>query len=174
MLNLTQSRTSDLQARKNYRRELLKAMNHLRPCMGHLLHPLWLKTSTEPEPLFASIRAAYLPAIILAFNHILHLCGSMLSRDNYLECLNLATFVAEAKNDLDELFTKGGKMRELVDAFADDSLALLMSSTDDRGFGTVNNKLKALGWKRSIWDVGGRKERSTAWDGIDEREVAQT
>lgn len=138
-------------------------MNFLRVNMGFLLKTTYLKTSPDHEPIFSSIRAAYLPPIILAFNNILHICGGMLSRDNYLECLNLATFVAEAQNDLDELFTRAGKMEELVQAMADDSLALLGSASGDKGTGTVNKRLKALGWTRDIWDVGGKVGKRNVW-----------
>lgn len=142
--------------RKDIRVGLHGILGNLRPHMGAILDKNWLKTSRVEEPDFPQIRQAYLPEVIIAFDHILRLSGSILSRDNLLECINLATIVAAENHDLAELFVKKGRIAELVEAFASDSLALLVATGPGRTKGGVSKKLRSLGWKRDIWALGGR------------------
>jgi len=91
--------------------------------------------------------------VILAFDNILSLSGSILTRDNLLECINLSTIVAAEDNDLAAIFVKKVRMQELVATFAEDSMTLL----EAKGYGQPKSgnskKLRALGWSRDVWDV---------------------
>jgi nuclear pore complex protein Nup107 len=115
----------------------------------HLLIPL----CTE-EPEFKFLREAYLPEIILAYDSVLHFSGLALSRDNFLECMELSTIIAAEDSDLAELFIRKGRMRELVAAFAENSRALLRANTPGKSRPTTpSKKLRALGWTRDLWDI---------------------
>ena len=119
----------------------------------------WLTIShTDPcnaeEPEFKLLREAYLPEIILAYDSILHFSGIALSRDNFLECMELSTIIAAEDSDLADMFVKKGRMKELVAAFADNSRALLQANTPGKSrTGTTSKKLRNLGWTRELWDI---------------------
>jgi nuclear pore complex protein Nup107 len=109
--------------------------------------------STE-EPEFKLIRETYLPEIILAYDYILHIAGMMLSRDHFLECMDISTIIASEESDLATLFVKKGRMKDLVRAFAENSKQLLGANTASSGkTGSNSKKLRHLGWTREIWDV---------------------
>jgi len=100
------------------------------------------------------LREAYLPEIILAYDSILHFSGIALSRDNFLECMELSTVIAAEDSDLADMFVKNGRMKELVAAFADNSRALLQANTAGKSrTGTTSKKLRTLGWTRELWDI---------------------
>lgn len=110
--------------------------------------------SYPEEPEFKLLREAYLPEIILAYDSILHFSGFALSRDNFLECMELSTMIAAEDSDLVEIFMKKGRMRELVAAFADNSRALLQAKTPGKSRSVTTSKtLRTLGWTRELWDI---------------------
>ena len=71
----------------------------------------------------------------------------MLSRENLLHSLDLATVIAAEDSDLIEVFTKTGRMQELVTALAKNSQALLWANSEARGI----KKRRASG--AGIWDI---------------------
>lgn len=105
------------------------------------------------EPEFQLIRKAYLPEIILAYNSVLHFAGLSLSRDNFLECMDLSTVIAAEDSDLAELFMKTGRMPELVAALAGDSAALLFSTAPGKSRPGPSKKLREKGWTRDLWNI---------------------
>lgn len=172
--NLTLHRSTSSKSRKDIRLSLNAVLTQLRPNFGAMLNKDWLKksingrkfsslesTSTDSsseEKDFPIIRKAYLPEVILAFDHILRLAGGLLSRDNILECINLSTIVAAEDLDLAEMFMEKGRMAELVDRFASDSLALLVATGPTKSKSAPSKKLRSLGWKRNIWALGPRQD----------------
>jgi len=121
---------------------------------ANLLLKDWLTTSQKEEPEFKLLREAYLPEIILAYDKILHFSGIALSRDNFLECMELSTIIAAEDSDLADIFVKKGRMKELVAAFADNSRALLQANTPGKSrTGRTSKKLRSLGWTRELWDI---------------------
>ncbi len=159
-------------ARKESRLSLHRALQPTKANVKALLQD-WLVTSQKGQPLtlsgmsgwflmsrfaeepeFKLLREAYLPEIILAYDSILHFSGLALSRDNLLECMELSTIIAAEDSDLADLFVKKGRMQELVEAFADNSRALLMANSTGKGkTGTSSKKLRTLGWSRELWDI---------------------
>jgi nuclear pore complex protein Nup107 len=99
------------------------------------------------------LREAYLPEIILAYDTILHFAGLYISRDNFLEALNLATMIASEGADFVELFLKTGKMKDLVESLAGDSAALLFSTGPGKQNRKPTKKIKERGWLRDIWRI---------------------
>jgi nuclear pore complex protein Nup107 len=125
---------------------------------GNITHYLFAVSQTNAcyaeEPEFKLLREAYLPEIVLAYDKILHFSGIALSRDNFLECMELSTIIAAEDSDLADMFVKKGQMKELVAAFADNSRALLQANTPGKSrIGTTSKKLRNLGWTRELWDI---------------------
>lgn len=100
------------------------------------------------------LRQTYLTETILAYVSALHFAGTSLSRDYHLECMELASTVAEGESDLAAAFMEAGRMRELVEAFAACSKALAVSTGGGgRSAGVSNKKLREMGWSRDLWSV---------------------
>lgn len=100
------------------------------------------------------LRQTYLTETILAYVSALHFAGTTLSRDYHLECMELASTIAEGDSDLAAAFMEAGRMRELVEAFAACSKALAVATGGaGRSAGVSNKKLREMGWSRDLWSV---------------------
>lgn len=118
------------------------------------MHEPFLISVCAEEPEFKLLREAYLPEIILAYNSILRYSGLLVTRDHLLECMELSTVISAEGSDVVDLFVRKGRMKELVESFADASLALLLANANAKGkTGTSSKKLRTLGWSRELWDV---------------------
>lgn len=95
---------------------------------------------------FDQLREAYIPETVLAFISCLHFAGTSLSRDNLLECMELAAVIAEKDSDVAKEFLRCGRMKELVEAFASCSKALAIWTSDKKGPQTNSKKIRELGW----------------------------
>lgn len=104
---------------------------------------------------FAYLRDAYLPEIILGYVSALHFAGTTLTRDNLLECMELASVVAKKDADVAAVIMKAGRMKELLEGFANCSKALAISSSDKKGANGINSKrmMREHGWTRELWSV---------------------
>ncbi|KAH7326719.1 nuclear pore protein 84/107 [Stachybotrys elegans] len=114
----------------------------------------WLLSEIEEGDMeLARLREAFLPETMLAYVSALHFAGARLSRDNLLECMELASVVAEPNSDLADSFVKAGRMKELVEALAAVSKALAVSTGDKKSSSSSSKKLREMGWSREIWSV---------------------
>ncbi|ODA76625.1 hypothetical protein RJ55_07896 [Drechmeria coniospora] len=114
----------------------------------------WLLTGSDnSDEELAALRQTYLPETILAFISGLHYAGTGLSRDNLLDCMELASVIAERNSDLAQTFVKAGRMTELVEALAACSKALAVASTEKRAISSSNKKLREMGWSRNLWAI---------------------
>ncbi|RBR12328.1 uncharacterized protein FIESC28_08667 [Fusarium coffeatum] len=116
----------------------------------------WLLVGIEAEgdQELQDLRQAYLPETVLAYIGTLHFAGTGLSRDNLLECMELASIIAERDSDLSTAFVEAGRMKELVEVFAACSKALAISTTGERRTtGSSSKKVRELGWSRDLWSV---------------------
>ncbi len=97
----------------------------------------------------------YLPEIVIAYASTLQFSGTTTSRDYLLECMDLASVIAEKDSDLAALFVKAGRMKELVESFASCSKALAIWTSDVKktGSGTSSKKLREMGWSRELWSI---------------------
>lgn len=95
---------------------------------------------------FQEIREAYIPETVLAYISCLHFAGTSLSRDNLLECMELAAVIAEKDSDVAREFLRSGRMKELVEAFASCSKALAIWTSDKKGSQTNSKKIREMGW----------------------------
>ena len=95
---------------------------------------------------FQDLREAYIPETVITYISCLHFAGTSLSRDNLLECMELAAVIAEKGSDVAKEFMKCGRMKELVEAFASCSKALAIWTSDKKGSQTNSKKIRELGW----------------------------
>jgi nuclear pore complex protein Nup107 len=95
---------------------------------------------------FQELRTAYIPETVLAYISCLHFAGTSLSRDNLLECMELAAVIAEKDSDVAREFLRCGRMKELVEAFASCSKALAIWTSDKKGSQTNSKKIREMGW----------------------------
>ncbi|KAL2158572.1 hypothetical protein VTH06DRAFT_4339 [Thermothelomyces fergusii] len=121
-------------------------------CMQPVLKN-WLLVSNEVDKDFQELREAYIPETVLAYISCLHFAGTSLSRDNLLECMELAALIAEKDSDVAKEFLRCGRMKELVEAFASCSKALAIWTSDKKGSQTNSKKIRELGWSRELWSV---------------------
>ncbi|KAL0939418.1 nuclear pore complex protein nup107 [Colletotrichum truncatum] len=126
--------------------EVKSAKDYVRPLLKN-----WLLGQDDPE--LAVLRDTYLPETLLAYISVLHFAGTTLTRDNFLECMELAATIAEKGSDLAVCFIKANRMKELVEAFAACSKALAIASGEKKVAGSSNKKLREVGWSRDIWSV---------------------
>lgn len=102
---------------------------------------------------FTYLRDAYLPETIIGYVSVLHFAGTSLSRDNLLECMELASIIARKDADVAAVLMRAGRMKELVEGFANCSKALAISSNEKKGHGGSSKKLREMGWTRELWSV---------------------
>lgn len=108
---------------------------------------------TEGDEELAQIRQMYLPETTLAYVSALHFGGTSLSRDNLLECMDLATVIAGRDSDLADSFVKAGRMAELVKSLTACSKALAVATGEKRPMGLSSKKLRERGWSRDLWFI---------------------
>ncbi|ESZ91302.1 hypothetical protein SBOR_8313 [Sclerotinia borealis F-4128] len=140
------------------KKALKRALNGILPAASIDVQPLfngWLTTSLQDQPEFARLRETYLPETILAWIKTLQMAGPMLTRDYLMMSMDLATRIAAEGSDLLELFSKTGRMPELVDTFASASKELLIVSSKSKRSPTSKNskKMKETGWTTDLWNV---------------------
>ncbi|KAI1268822.1 nuclear pore protein 84/107 [Xylariaceae sp. FL1019] len=127
-------------------------LKKVKSCMGPLLDG-WLLESAEEDEDFAYIRDAYLAEVVLGYVSVLHCAGTHLSRDNLLECMELASMIAKKDSDVAVAMMKAGRMKELVEGFAGVSRALAISVGEKRSLGSSSKKARERGWSRDLWQV---------------------
>ncbi|KAI9763348.1 MAG: Nucleoporin nup84 [Candelina submexicana] len=147
------SHKKDPQAAKIWRRELQRTFEYILAAVepllhGWLVHPMDDTEAAEVE----KIRNSYLPEVVLAYHTVLHCAGHYLSRENLLRSMDLATVIAAEDSDLAPCFTAAGRMKELVDAMALTSKAILRAN--ETGNSRINKRKKAgSGANLAIWKV---------------------
>lgn len=115
--------------------------------------PFISNTGVDEED-FEILRDMYLPETILGYVSVLHFAGTNLTRENLLECMELAATIAEKDSDIASVLMRSGRMKELVEGFANCSKALAVSAADKKGgVGASSKKMRELGWSRELWSV---------------------
>ncbi|KAI1325254.1 nuclear pore protein 84/107 [Xylariaceae sp. FL0255] len=113
----------------------------------------WLLESAQEDEEFTYLRDAYLPEAIIGYVSVLHFAGTSLSRDNLLECMELASVIAKKDADIAAVLMKAGRMKEIVEGFANCSKALAISGSEKKGPGASSKKMRENGWTRELWSV---------------------
>ncbi|TGJ83109.1 hypothetical protein E0Z10_g5664 [Xylaria hypoxylon] len=128
--------------------EVKSIKSFMRPILNN-----WLLESLQEDEDFTYLRDAYLPETIIGYVSVLHFAGTSLSRDNLLECMELASIIARKDADIAAVLMKAGRMKEIVEGFANCSKALAISGNEKKGPGGSSKKLREMGWTRELWSV---------------------
>lgn len=96
------------------------------------------------------IRLCYLPEVIIAYSTALYTAGPTISRDAYIQLMDLSTVIADEATSLYTSFVESGRMTELVETFAQASKMMLVLKTVG-GKRKVEREGKELG----LWEIGG-------------------
>ncbi|KAI0197719.1 nuclear pore protein 84/107 [Astrocystis sublimbata] len=132
----------------NVGNEIKKIKSFMQPILNN-----WLLESVQEDEDFTYLRDAYLPETIIGYVSVLHFGGMSLSRDNLLECMELASVIARKDADVAAVLMKAGRMKEIVEGFANCSKALAVANADKKGVGASSKKLREMGWTRELWTV---------------------
>ncbi|KAI1175417.1 nuclear pore protein 84/107 [Nemania sp. FL0916] len=128
--------------------EILSIKGSMRPILKN-----WLGESQAGNDDIAFLRDAYLPETIIGYVSVLHFAGTSLSRENLLECMELAATIARKDSDVASVLMKAGRMKEVVEGFANCSKAIAISNNEKKGVGGSSKKLRESGWTRELWSV---------------------
>lgn len=134
--------------------ELKAAKADLDEAVAPLLQPGFLREAADDSEAvdLKWIRVCYIPEILLAYQCALYSAGPMISRDAYIELMDLSTTIADESTGLTELFVQSGRMRELVDGFAQaGKMMLVMKGVNGKKFRPKGREGKDL----SLWEIGG-------------------
>lgn len=113
----------------------------------------FLDDAGEPDLATESLKAIYIPEIVLTYISIVSAISWFNKRDNAAKAMNIATIVADDDRPwVQNAFTASGRMRELVDLLARFSRAMLRM-TEEADYKPGRKKLKK-GQTIRIWDTG--------------------
>ncbi|KAF2405091.1 hypothetical protein EJ06DRAFT_545684 [Trichodelitschia bisporula] len=112
---------------KDFRRRVQEELETLSTAMEPLLHDLLTHIEDESEvELYASIRQAYLPDAILAYNGAITFAADFTGPETMLKSLALTNLLAAEENaQLTNAFLSAGRMTDLVSSLALSSQQLL-------------------------------------------------
>jgi nuclear pore complex protein Nup107 len=131
---------------------------------GILRNPL---DETEGADL-ESIRKIFIPEIVLAYNTILHSAGSLISRDNLIQSMDLSTTIAQEDNNIAECFIQARRMRELVTSFAETSKAMLILKEAGRPW---RPKKDREGKDLGLWEIGPQSHKVGDLSSVEQRMI---
>ncbi|OBT39465.1 hypothetical protein VE00_10146 [Pseudogymnoascus sp. WSF 3629] len=169
---LTQRSKQDERLSKKLRLEFHNNFTNIRQSVAPLLDN-WLVKSRQANPALIPLHATYLPPTLLAYAALLNNAGLYISRDHFLESMELASVIA-TNTELTNVFlgpdapssqagasTEEEKeglgrnaMADLVQGVAGDAVALLFSTGPDKSRMRGGRRAREGGWKGEVWDVG--------------------
>lgn len=144
---------------KTAKKELRHALQAVQSAMQPLLDHGFLSSAMDDQEDhdLQQIRQHYLPECILAYNSALYFGGHVITRQNLVQCMDLAQQVAQNET-LTGAFVASKRMQELVNAFALDSQALLRANEHEKtstraGGGKKSSLGGKVGGRAGIWQV---------------------
>lgn len=157
------SLTSQPRASGSAPNQLRKAKAELDDAMAPLLtgilrHPV----DEREEDDLKHIRKTLIPEIIIAYNTALYTAGPTISRDSYIESMDLSVAIADETTGLAECIVAAGRMRELVSSFAQTSKLMLVMKANGRAR-KANKEGKELG----LWEIGPQGQGAIAGADVD-------
>ncbi|EXJ82050.1 hypothetical protein A1O1_08119 [Capronia coronata CBS 617.96] len=150
---------------RSCKRDMKKALDDVRQTMQPLFDEEFMcRFQDDMEGvLLTALRNHYIPECILAYNSVLYCAGHYVSRVWLVECLELSQVVAQNAM-LTNAFVAGGRMQELVRAFALDSRALLEATEQS---GTRSKKIKTEKGNSDIWKVTWKQQGPIDLEALD-------
>ncbi|KAF2102931.1 hypothetical protein NA57DRAFT_31895 [Rhizodiscina lignyota] len=148
------------------RNALKKAFHNVCSAVEPVFHDfLTHSNDDEDAEWMKTIRHAYLPEVIIAYNAVLHFGGTYLGRENFTKSLDIATLITSEENkELVEALLSTGRMEELVRSLALTSKQLLKCNelvAKNEAAGRKRKASRDMGRKRGwdgrtaeIWDLG--------------------
>ncbi|KAF2173217.1 hypothetical protein M409DRAFT_62789 [Zasmidium cellare ATCC 36951] len=132
--------------------DLKEAKEQVDDFMELVLHGNLLTTpiTEDEERGLEYIRKQYIPEILIAYNTVLHSAGAAISRENLIQSMDLSVTIANTEV-LVEAVKKEGRMRELVDSFAETSKKMLILKAEGKPWRPRKDREgKDLG----LWEIG--------------------
>ncbi|OAF60965.1 nuclear pore complex subunit [Pseudogymnoascus destructans] len=169
---LTHRSKQDERLSKKLRLEFHNNFANIRHSVAPLLDN-WLVKSRQANPSLIPLHATYLPPTLLAYAALLNNAGLYISRDHFLESMELASVIA-TNTELTNVFlgpdapsSQGGAateeekeglgrnaMADLVQDVAGDAVALLFSTGPDKSRMRGGRRAREGGWKGDVWGLG--------------------
>ncbi|KAK5675074.1 Nucleoporin nup84 [Elasticomyces elasticus] len=127
---------------------LRNAKEELDETMAPLLTGVLLQADDEEDQHYLDkLRNAYLPEVLIAYSIALYTAGITISRECYIESMDLSIAIASEGNGVADAFVAAGRMRELVKIFAQTSKMMLIMNNRPLKKGLRTGK--SLG----IWEI---------------------
>ncbi|POS85399.1 hypothetical protein EPUL_001842 [Erysiphe pulchra] len=139
---------------REWRNDYKTACEESQLCVRALMKG-WLLTSPNEsiKNELELVRQAYLPEILIAYITTLQIAGLYLSHDFLLEAMDVSSILAEEGSDILEVFTKTGRLHEMIDNLARASKTLLTISSSKQKPVSKSTRLKKQGRTLKLWDV---------------------
>ncbi len=141
-----------------------KAKNELDDSMAPLLTGILLYADNEDDQKQLDLlRNTYLPEVLIAYATALYTAGPTISRESYIESMDLSVAIAAEDNGLTDAFTSAKRMRELVNIFAQTSKMMLVMKGINKKVRKADKKGKDLG----VWEIGALLGGGAGMGGVD-------
>jgi len=128
-----------------------KAKNEMDESMAPLLAGILLCADNEhDQKQLDQLRNTYLPEVLIAYATALYTAGPTISRESYIESMDLSVAIAAEDNGLTDAFTSTKRMRELVNIFAQTSKMMLVM----KGLNKKVRKADKMGKDLGVWEIG--------------------
>ncbi|TKA69007.1 hypothetical protein B0A55_09134, partial [Friedmanniomyces simplex] len=128
-----------------------KAKMELDEAMAPLLTGILLQADDEQDQLHLDkLRNIYMPEVLIAYATALYTAGPTISRESYIESMDLSVAIATEDNGIADAFTQAGRMRELVKLFAHASRMMLVM----KGINGRVRKADKMGKDLGVWEIG--------------------
>ncbi|KAK0869962.1 Nucleoporin nup84 [Friedmanniomyces endolithicus] len=141
-----------------------KAKNELDDSIAPLLTGILLcADNEEDQKQLDLLRNTYLPEVLIAYATALYTAGPTISRESYIESMDLSVAIAAEDNGLTDTFTTAKRMRELVNVFAQTSKMMLVM----KGINKKVRKADKMGKDLGVWEIGALLGGGAEMDGVD-------
>ncbi|TKA65993.1 hypothetical protein B0A55_09643 [Friedmanniomyces simplex] len=128
-----------------------KAKLEINEAMAPLLTGILLQADDEQDQLHLDkLRNMYMPEVLIAYATALYTAGPTISRESYIESMDLSVAIATEDNGIADAFTRAGRMRELVKLFAHTSRMMLVM----KGINGRVRKADKMGKDLGVWEIG--------------------
>lgn len=143
---------SDTVTSHSLRQAFMKNLPDLRATVETLFHNWLPRSSISTDPALQSIKATYLPEVIMAYNWIQNAAGIYIGREVLLDNLDFATMVAQ-NDELTELLVETGRIKAFVQHLASSAMTQMFSVAPGKREVTLGKAAREKGLSQDIWKV---------------------